>query len=79
MADLTTTDNVAGTAGGALLGGALVSGLVVAGSVLAAPFTFGASLGIPAVMIGMGLGGYVGYKATKPKPEHIQQLIKGRY
>ena len=76
MAELTTTDNVAGTVGGAVLGGAVVSGLVVAGSILAAPFTFGASLGIPAAVIGMGIGGYLGFKATKPAPEHIQQLLK---
>lgn len=79
MADLTTTDNVAGTVGGAVVGGAVVSGLVVAGSILAAPFTFGASLGIPAAMLGMGLGGYLGYKATKPHPTQIQQLIKGNH
>jgi len=78
MADLTTTDNVAGTAGGALLGGAVVSALVVAGSVLAAPFTFGASLGIPAAVLGMGLGGWLGYKATKPNPSQIQQLLGKR-
>ena len=78
MADLTTTDNVAGTAGGAIVGGAVVSALVVAGSVLAAPFTFGASLGIPAVVLGMGVGGYLGYKATKPSPSQIQQLMGKR-
>ena len=78
MADLTTTDNVVGTAGGALLGGAVVSALVVAGSVFAAPFTFGASLGVPAVVLGMGLGGYLGYKGTKPTPSQIQQLMGKR-
>jgi len=78
MADLTTTDNVVGTAGGALAGGAIVSALVVAGSVFAAPFTFGASLGIPAAVLGMGLGGWLGYKATKPSPSQIQQLMGKR-
>lgn len=76
MSELTTTDNVAGTVGGAVVGGAIVSGLVVAGSILAAPFTFGASLGIPAAVLGMGVGAYVGHKLTKPEPHQIQQLLR---
>jgi len=67
-----STDHVTSTVTGAVIGGAAVSAVVAVGGVLAAPFTAGASLlAVPAAVLGMGLGGWIGYnKAEKKAQSH---------
>lgn len=62
------TDHVTGTAKGALIGGALAYGALAIGGIVAAPLTAGASLlGVPAALVGMGLGGWWGYNNASAK------------
>lgn len=63
-----TTDHVTNTATGMVVGGVLSGILLAVGGVVAAPLTAGVSLlGIPAAIIGMGLGGWIGYSHAERK------------
>lgn len=78
MAEVTTTTNVVGAVVGAV---ALGTVAVVAAPIVVPLMGLGA-LGVAIVggagAIGTVAGGWLGYHATKPDPQQIQQLLKNR-